>query len=146
LAKGGLFLGKQTLGFAKEAAKQAWEEPRLFAKGMYDWAKLKSALPRQLAFGAMDFTLKHPVAVGAAAGAGYLAYNYDSSMESPTLSGGQMNTQWNQQAIAAEEIQMGQYSSSGSMGSAPQMVNKIQDNFTRSTQGLVQGLHRSRHS
>lgn len=89
------------------------------------------------------FALENPlVLVGGAAGAYALTSNPGGT--SPTLDGAKVNTRYNQQAIAAENMQRG-VAPAGMTGSAPQMMSSWHKQMQMSTGGLVQGLHAGRH-
>lgn len=95
------------------------------------------------------FALEHPVATAGIIGAGALAGAATGFTEdpfvSPTLSGANVSTKYNQQAIAARELQMSMIAPVGAVGPAPQMLGNMQRKMMQSTDGLVQGLHRGRH-
>jgi len=99
-------------------------------------------------FKAGRFAFEHPLVVGGIAGGaigaqGIMAYG-GQPLASPTLSGVSMNPDYNQQAMAAEELGGG-VSPMTMMGPAPQMVGRMQAGMMGSTTGLVQGLHNGRH-
>lgn len=98
-----------------------------------------------LAFRAGRFAFEHPLAVGAIAGGTMLAANAAGMPSSPTMSGVEMKANYNEQAMAAAELQMSGIAPMGMVGSAPQMMGEINRAMMQSTQGLVQGLHRGRH-
>lgn len=84
----------------------------------------------------------------AVAGVGYMATQgpgLGQSMSSPTMDGVEMNANYNEQAGAAQLLQMNQYMPTGTVGSAPQMMGRMNRAMMQSTQGLVQGMHRGRH-
>jgi len=116
-----------------------------------------SPLGRQVS-GAMNMAtmpFKYPLAAAGVAGAGYLGYSQLTRSDSPTLSGDLESAQrgmgvttkvdYNSQALAAETLRESGLAPMGSMGSVPQMMGPGQRAFQNSTQGLVQGLHQSRH-
>lgn len=99
-----------------------------------------------------SFAFNHPVGlaagVGVVGGATLLA---NTSPASPTMSGAEVNTRYDQQAIAAMEMQTGTGAAgmglggAGRFGSAPEMMGHFHRAHQASTAGLVQGLHRGRH-
>ena len=95
------------------------------------------------------FAFEHPVltagVVGGAMVAGELSGFTKDPFISPTLSGANINTKYNQQAIAAQELQTSMIAPVGAIGTAPQMLGNMHRTMMGSTQGLVQGLHRGRH-
>jgi hypothetical protein len=56
------------------------------------------------------------------------------------------NIQYDHQAIAAQEMMSATVAPTGMVGTGPQMAGPMHNAMQRSTQGLVQGLHRGRHS
>jgi hypothetical protein len=93
------------------------------------------------------FAVNHPymLAGGALGGAAVMSYEGQGTglhQSSPTLEGAEMNTRYDQQAIAAQELgQMG----AGLRGSYPMMSGPWNRAMQQSTHGLVQGLHMGRH-
>lgn len=106
---------------------------------------------RQLnrAIGAGEYIINHPVASAAMAGggiAGVMAMNETfSDAPSPTLSGARVDMNYDRQALAAEEMNMGGASPSGSVGTFQQFSGGRMGRLQQSTYGLVQGMHRGRH-
>lgn len=96
------------------------------------------------------FIKKHPYAVGGVIGGATLAANLPGE-SSPTMTGAKVNTRYDQQAIAAMELQTGvgaagsNLGAGGAFGAAPQMMGRFHRAHQASTAGLVQGLHRGRH-
>jgi hypothetical protein len=90
------------------------------------------------------FMMRHPIATAGIAGAALLATNPPGG-SSPTLSGAQVNVRYDQQEIAAKNMQSS-VSPMGMHGAAPQMMNSWHRAMQSSTAGLVQGLHQGRHS
>lgn len=101
--------------------------------------------------GALGFAERHPTAalyMGTAAVAGIGIASVmpeDMAPDSPTLQGAEVNISYNQQAIAADQMMSSAVAPMGMVGSANQMMGPFQRELQRSTTGLVQGLHRSRH-
>lgn len=95
------------------------------------------------------FALEHPIATGGIIGGGVIAGKLSGVTEdpfiSPTMTGVKVNTKYDQQAIAASELQASMISPIGAVGSAPQMMGNMHRTMMQSTGGLVQGLHRGRH-
>lgn len=114
---------------------------RTEAKGI--WSGTKQALR------AGRFGLENPLLVGGAIGTAAVGMSVagsdGQSFQSPTMGGAQLNAKYDKQAIAAEELQMSQIAPTGAIGTAPQMVGRMQKELMDSTRGLVQGLHRGRH-
>jgi len=100
-----------------------------------------------MALGAGKFAFNNPLtAMGIAGGIyGATQLNATSVGTSPTMSGARVNTAYNQQAIAMDEMTMGGAAGLGMVGTAPQMMNNYHRALQQSTQGLTQGLHRGRH-
>jgi len=98
--------------------------------------------------GLASFAIQHPVGLAAAGGAAYgLAYATRlAGPGSPTMRGAKVNTQYDRQAIAACEMNEGVLAPTGMVGTMPMMARPMQDALQNSTNGLVQGLHRGRHS
>ena len=91
--------------------------------------------------------MKHPVGL-AAAGAGIYGLAYATRLagpDSPTIRGAKVNTRYDRQAMAAEQMQSGGMLPMGQTGTYPQMARPMQQAMERSTEDLVQGLHRGRH-
>jgi len=107
------------------------------------------------AWGAGKFAARHPWAtaatVGGIGGALYMGGRGGATPgTSPTLSGAAMNYNFNNQAIASNELMAGSLAPMGFVGTAPEYQQHMSQQMNRarmaqSTQGLVQGLHRGRH-
>jgi hypothetical protein len=96
------------------------------------------------------WAMNHPFVAGGIGGAAYLgatgvANKFNHPFTSPSLSGATVSTNYDQQAIAAENGNRF-VSPAGQTGSLPSMMGPITRGFQNSTDGLVQGLHRGRHS
>jgi hypothetical protein len=147
-------LGAGALGFmkAKAGAKAAWagikavaQDPRIATQAAL---RLQNRLGKQIGrgVGVVSFALNHPLltigGIGGAAGGLALMSSLDTS---PTLSGARVQTNYDQQALAAEILQSSSFSPAGTVENAPQYLGRRQRELERSTRGLTQGLHRSRH-
>jgi len=64
---------------------------------------------------------------------------------SPMLTGAKADTNYNRQAAAASNMQMGMISPTGGITSGATGRDQYMQAFQQSTQGMVQGLHRGRH-
>lgn len=95
------------------------------------------------------FAFEHPIMtagiIGTGLAAGTAAGFTEDPFVSPTLTGANVNTEYDQQAIAAQELQASMIAPIGGVGTAPQMMGSMHRAMMGSTQGLVQGLHRGRH-
>lgn len=94
-----------------------------------------------------SFAIQHPVGI-AAAGAGIYGLSYATRIAgpgSPTMRGARVNTQYDRQAAAAQEMNEGILAPTGMVGTMPMMARPMQDALQNSTDGLVQGLNRGRH-
>jgi len=90
---------------------------------------------------------RHPYVTMGVLGGGYFATStimHNHGPTSPTLSGATVNTQYDQQQIAAMSIQSGMMPT-GQVGSYPRMQKPMHRALQNSTTNLVQGLHRGRH-
>lgn len=137
-AVGGFVVG-QIPGQAWRAAKSAIGSGR-GKLGATAWSATKAA-------GRVGrFAFEHPVmTAGMIGGAMYIAGD-GGNMQSPTLTGGKVDTQYDQQRAAIAEMSGGTGQiGGGPVGNAPMMMGRYQRALQNSTQGLVQGLHRGRH-
>ena len=97
------------------------------------------------------FAERHPALVGGMViGGGFAVMAAgmtpdEIAPQSPTLNNIEVEANFNQQAIAAEQMMMSAVAPMGVVGSANQMMGPFQRRLQESTTGLVQGLHRSRH-
>ncbi|MCW4026747.1 MAG: hypothetical protein NWE76_04595 [Candidatus Bathyarchaeota archaeon] len=76
------------------------------------------------------------------------AYGYmmgADKIESPGLTGTKADVDYNRQAAAATNLQMGMIAPTGMVGTTPQMKDRYMQAYQQSSAGMVQGLHRSRH-
>lgn len=118
----------------------------LAGKGLWGAGKKAAGPAGRGLKGAAWFALEHPVMTLGAGAAAFGGWSYlQSDTPSPTMTGATMNVNYNQQAIAAQELQMGMISPSGMVGTAPQMMGRMHRAMMQSTYGLTQGLHRGRH-
>lgn len=109
------------------------------------WNTGKSA--GKMGLGLASFAIQHPVGI-AAAGAGIYGLSYATRIagpSSPTMRGAKVNTRYDRQAIAAQEMNAGVLAPTGMVGTMPMMARPMQDALQNSTDGLVQGLNRGRH-
>lgn len=98
------------------------------------------------AFRTGRFMFEHPLLTAGAVGvAGAGMYAAGTPFRSPTMSGAEVDINYNRQAIAAQELQTAGISPMGMVGTAPQMMGQMHRAMARSTNGLVAGLHRGRH-
>jgi hypothetical protein len=98
------------------------------------------------AFNVGRFAFEHPlVTAGVVGGIGAGMYAAGEPFRSPTMRGTEIDINYNRQAIAAQELQMSGISPMGMVGTAPQMMGPMNRAMMRSTEGLVQGIHRGRH-
>lgn len=97
---------------------------------------------------ATAFALENPLLVGGVAGAAYgisqIGRASGQSSLSPTMEGAAVNTNYNQQAMQAEEMRSMFVNPPGLMGSAPEYQQTMQ-RLQNSTRGLGFGLHARRH-
>lgn len=151
---GAAFKGALIGGLGMGAARAAWAGTTL--KGMASFAGQTAFNAPGMAYRGIKtgvktgtrgslFALNNPGKI-AAAGVGVLGFGMLTSNSSPTESGARVQANYNQQAITAENMQSSTLSPMGQIGSAPQMMGERQRRLTDSTNGLVQGLHRGRHS
>jgi hypothetical protein len=99
----------------------------------------------KIATRAVGFAARHPYLTAGVAAGTYAAAAY-KPMSSPTMSGVKVNTDYNRQLLAADDMTAGSGTVAGSpVGPAPVMMGRYHRAMQRSTDGLVQGLHRSRH-
>jgi len=142
----GILLGALGGGFISKTPKMAYSAMRTIAKGSPfsatslgrgGWAAKKM----------MAFAAKNPrkTALGIGALYGASVYNNATMGTSPTMSGSQVNTEYNKQAIAMDQMTMGGTIGLGMVGTAPQMMNRYHHALQQSTHGLTLGLHRGRH-
>jgi len=120
----------------------AWNSAKGAAGSLYDTGKVAG----KLGLGAVSFGLAYPGTI-AVAGLGALGVMHAYGMvgeRSPTLRGKQVNMAYDKQAIAAQEMNTGM-APMGSAGTYPQMQKPMQRALQQSTEGLVQGMHKSRH-
>ena len=107
------------------------------------------ALPgiSKTAFKAGRFAMEHPLITAGAVGGVWGASSYmDRQYASPTISGADVNVDYNQQAMATQELTQGQISPMGNIGPAPTMMGPMHRAMQQSTEGVVQGLWQGRHS
>lgn len=94
------------------------------------------------------FALEHPVGLAAAGLGAYgvtqMLGAYGQSGISPSMQGAAVKTDWNQQAMQAEDISSIFVNPPGVIGSSSQYRQQM-SKLHNSTHGLVQGLHAGRH-
>lgn len=112
--------------------------------GIWDAAKTGTTMAAKMGRFAFEYPVGLAIAGIGAYGALQVLGSYGQSGRSPTISGAKVRTDYNQQAIQAEEMMSQFVQPPGAMGAAPQYRRQMQ-RFQNSTMGLVQGLHRSRH-
>lgn len=148
--------------FGAALGATSWIGPRLAKRAF------RSPTFRRGAWGTMGFVGRRARGVGSfafrhpgltAAGVGAIAFGPGlatraaggQTMESPTLGGADVNIEYNQQAMAAQEIMAGAISPMGGAGTYPQFLEMERrramerSRLQHSTHGLVQGLYRGRH-
>lgn len=140
----------------------SWAGPRIAKRAFRSSAFRRGAwgtmgFMGRRAKGVGSFVFRHPgltaVGVGGVMFGPSMAFRASGGQigESPTLTGANVNVQYDQQAIAAQEIMAGAISPMGGVGTYPQFIEMqrqrtINEQRMRgSTIGLVQGLHKSRH-
>lgn len=141
------FIGPMTEGQFETGAREAalGYSPGAYAMrgGLYSGGKGGGA-----AFRGGRFAFEHPFLVGGGIAAGYgalsIAHN-KQPLASPTLEGAEVNTRYDEQAIAAEMMRTGP-APTGMVGPSASMMGPYHRAMQGSTAGLVQGLHRGRHS
>ena len=110
----------------------------------------------KVALKGIGFTIRHPQLVAGGVAAAALGPGLVMSTMggqngvSPSLSGVNVNTSYNQQMIAAESMMMGGISPMGGVGTQQQFTEMQQrrtqnQRMMNSTYGLTNGLHRGRH-
>ena len=114
-------------------------------RAMYDVAKGTAKSTASIGMRAGLLAAEHPGITASLAVGGLAASSYMGGPSSPTMSGARVNVDYNQQAIAAQEMGMGRISPDSMIGPAPQMMGPMHRAMQSSTYGLVQGLHNSRH-
>ena len=149
LGAAALGLGVGAVRGAPGAIRRSYQSGRLKEAGKMLWGGSKMATNAGFKIG--GFALKHPVATAAIAGGGYMAatgVGMGQPMSSPTLEGATVDTRYDQQMMAMSELQQSAaaVAPTGQVGTAPMMMGPYHRALQRSTSGLVQGLHRGRHS
>lgn len=119
---------------------QLWKHKSFVGKAAWNTAKTAG----RLGLGLMENAVPLAAAGVGLYGATKVLGTFGQTGRSPTMEGVSVRTDYNQQAMQAEEMNSMFVNTPGIMGAAPQYREQIQ-RFQNSTTGLVQGLHRSRH-